>query len=239
MARLDGRGARLGPARRLDTVPPVELAAKLDNAWAPDVAARGRRVAVAWIDFHTYDWRPYLRASPDGGATWGAQRPLSDAPLPAPDNAEESLDDAPDIALGAGPPRVAFVDFRKRASGTRPHPLYDIYLNEPGGASRQVDPWGARQLNTFAPPLRSCAAGCWWPGRTRAAASATSACAEWARTARARAIARVDDKGAAGSNAWRPDLAPVTGGRVLAAWEDERDGPSQIFYAAARSRAIR
>ncbi len=240
VARLDGRGARLGPARRLDTAPPVELAAKLDNAWAPEVAARGRRVAVAWVDFHTYDWRPYLRESPDGGATWGAQRPLSDAPLPAPDNGEESLDDAPDVALGAGGPRVAFVDFRKRASATRPHPLYDIYLGAPGAPSRQVDPWGARQLNTFAPATALVRGGLLvaWQDASRGISDVRVR--RVGATGRARGpTVRVDDKGAAGSNAWRPDLAPVSGGRVLAAWEDERDGPSQIFYAAARARAIR
>ena len=50
---------------------------------------------------------------------------------------------------------------------------------------------------------------------------------------------RVDDGGRRGWNAWRPALATVSGGHVLAAWEDERDGPGQIFVARARAGALR
>jgi hypothetical protein len=144
---LGAGGRPAATARRLDSGAPVELARKLDHSWAPDVAARGRRVALSWVDFHTYDWRAYERESRDGGATWGAERAVTDAPR---GSADESLDDAPDVALGRGGPLVAFTD----------------------------------------------------------------------------------------SNAWRPDLAPLAGGRLLAAFQDERDGRPRIFAATAATRAI-
>ena len=34
--------------------------------------------------------------------------------------------------------------------------------------------------------------------------------------------------------AWRPALAPRPGGGLLAAWEDERDGPGNVFFALGR-----
>ena len=43
----------------------------------------------------------------------------------------------------------------------------------------------------------------------------------------------VSDAGAAPWNQWRPALALVPGSRALAAWEDERDGPAQVFAARA------
>jgi hypothetical protein len=49
---------------------------------------------------------------------------------------------------------------------------------------------------------------------------------------------RVDDTGDKGWNQWRPALA-LAGRRVLAAWEDERDGPAQIYFARALPGRIR
>jgi hypothetical protein len=48
---------------------------------------------------------------------------------------------------------------------------------------------------------------------------------------------RVDDTGTRGWNQWRPALA-LSSGRVIAAWEDERDGPPQIYFARAKTRRI-
>jgi len=36
-----------------------------------------------------------------------------------------------------------------------------------------------------------------------------------------------------------PALATLASGRVLAAWEDERDGPRQIFAATAGATSLR
>ena len=49
---------------------------------------------------------------------------------------------------------------------------------------------------------------------------------------------RVDDAGPRAGNAWRPRLA-CAGGRVLALWEDERDGPAQIYFARAKLNRLR
>ena len=40
---------------------------------------------------------------------------------------------------------------------------------------------------------------------------------------------RVDDAGGRGINSWRPAMTAVGGRRVVVAWEDDRDGPSNIF----------
>ena len=45
---------------------------------------------------------------------------------------------------------------------------------------------------------------------------------------------RIDDTGDGVSAQWRPALVQTVGGRrVLAAWEDDRDGPTNVFAAAA------
>jgi hypothetical protein len=49
---------------------------------------------------------------------------------------------------------------------------------------------------------------------------------------------RVDDSGRAGWNQWRPAIA-VAGGRAIVAWEDERDGPTQIYTARAAAARVR
>jgi hypothetical protein len=229
---------RTGAVRRLDTATPVELARKLDNAWAPDLASRGRRLLLSWIDFHTYDWRVWSRTSKDAGSTWGAQTQVTDTP-----SGDEAIDDTPRGLLSQGGPLVAWTDFRKRDSANRtPHSLYDAVAARPGGANHRVDRPSPLQSMAFAPAIaadgashafvawQDMAAG---PGRillTRIDASGATA---------GKRRVRVDDGGTRGANAWRPALATVSGGRVLAAWEDERDGPAQIFFARARRSALR
>jgi hypothetical protein len=44
---------------------------------------------------------------------------------------------------------------------------------------------------------------------------------------------RVDDAGPHAGNAWRPRLV-CNGARALALWEDERDGPAQIYFARVK-----
>jgi hypothetical protein len=51
-------------------------------------------------------------------------------------------------------------------------------------------------------------------------------------------VLRVDDAGGTSGNAWRPRIA-CSGGAVLAAWEDERDGPPQVYAALGRARRVR
>jgi Carbon-nitrogen hydrolase len=231
VARTAGRGSTV-----LDAAQPVPLARKLDNAWAPHLAARGRRILASWVDFHTYDWRVWSRESADGGGTWGPERAVTDTPAAA-----EALDDTPRGAITAGGPLVAFTDWRKRDSAaTRPHPLYDIYASRPGARNRQADGNGSAQVNSFAPALLAVPGGAlvaWQdhrrgPGDVLIRRLTTGG-------APAGAPRRIDDQPrTAGANRWRPQLA-AAGSRVLAAWEDERDGPPQVFAATAPMAAIR
>ena len=47
----------------------------------------------------------------------------------------------------------------------------------------------------------------------------------------------VSDAGTRGGNAWRPRIA-CSRGRVLAVWEDERDGPARLYYALGAARRL-
>ncbi len=229
-----GLGAT-GTVRRLDTAVPVADAAKLDHAWAPDLVARGSKVLLSWIDFHTYDWRVWSRTSTDAGSSWGAQTKVTDTPAD-----HEALDDTPRGALTSSGPVVAWTDFRKRDVNRTPHSLYDIAAARPGAANHRIDTPSPLQSLAFAPSVvadgshalvawQDMAAG---PGRIL-----LSRIDAHGRATRHRV--RVDDGGTQGWNAWRPALAAVSGGRVLAAWEDERDGPGQIFFARAKRAALR
>jgi hypothetical protein len=51
-------------------------------------------------------------------------------------------------------------------------------------------------------------------------------------------VRRVDDAGDRGGNAWRPRLG-CWGDRVVAAWEDERDGPAQVYSARSTLSRLR
>jgi len=240
VARVHGR--RVLFDRRLDGAKPVENAAKLANAWAPSLAVRGRSVLASWVDFHTYDWRVYSRASRDAGRTWGRTVQVSRAPTePGASAPAESIDDTPRAALTDRGPLVAWTDFRKvPGTASTPSRLYDIDIAAPGGSVRQVDPHGARQIDTFSPAILPQPRGgalVAWQDHARGTADVLVARVRAGRGG-ARAL-RVEDGGARpGWNAWRPALA-AAGRDVIAAWEDERDGPAQVFAAAAASSAIR
>ena len=220
-----------GPARRLDTGAPVEAAAKLDNAWAPRIALDGRRVLATWIDFQGYDWGVFSRASTNGGSTFAAERRVtSDAAD------QEELADTPDPAFVSGKPFIAWTDWRKRDSAaTKPHQEYDVFISAPGGRNRQVDPYGGRQVSTFAPSI--CDAG---GGRALVAFQDSSAGVSAVRAVSMRGGAkrgRTHVLSGGGSNAWRPRIA-CSGGRYVAVWEDERDGPSRLYYSAGSARGL-
>ena len=231
-------------AKRLDTGEPVPLATKFDNSWAPSIAARGKRVFLTWIDFLHYDWDVFSRLSTNGGRTWKSQEPVNDAPEDDPDTEEneqdEALADTPRAALTAAGSLVAWTDWRKReSSATKPHQMYDTFVAQPGRKNVQVDPYGTKQLSTFAPDI--CAVG-----RRDALVAFQDASrgqndvrAVYVRGGNERGRARrVDDAGPRAGNAWRPRLA-CSGENVLALWEDERDGPAQIYFARAKLRRLR
>jgi len=222
-------------AERLDTGTPAPLATKFDNSWAPSVASRGGRVLVTWLDFLNYDWDVFSRVSTDGGKSWKDQQLVNDTPAE-----NEELADTPRASLGPGRDFIAWTDWRKRdSSATRPHQMYDIYMSRGGGANVQVDPYGERQLSTFAPEV--CAVG-----RRDALVAFQDASkgqndirAVYMKRGMKRGRARrVDDGGPRAGNAWRPRLA-CTRRHAVALWEDERDGPAQIYFARAKLGRLR
>jgi hypothetical protein len=223
-----------GHGRRLDQGKPVDLAARLDNAWAPRLAVRGRRVLVTWLDFEAYDWGVFSRESSNRGASFAAERRVtSDAAD------QEELADAPDPVFLGTKLFVAWTDWRKRASaGTKPHQEYDIFIASPGAKNRQVDPYGGRQLSTFSPSI--CDAG---GGRALVAYQDSSADRSVVRAASMRGGAKrgrsrlLSDAGVSGGNAWRPRNA-CSRGRVIAVWEDERDGPPRLYYSIGSARRL-
>ena len=232
-ARIE-RGAA-APAERLDTGDPAPLATKFDNSWAPSVSSRGRRVLVTWLDFLNYDWDVFSRLSPDRGQSWRDQRVVNDTPA-----ADESLADTPRANLGAGREFVVWTDWRKRdSSATRPHQMYDIFLADGGGENVQVDPHAKRQLSTFAPDVCAGRRGDALVAFQDASRGQNDIRAVYMRDGRRRGRARrVDDVGARGGNAWRPRLG-CWRDRVIALWEDERDGPAQIYFARSRIGRLR
>jgi hypothetical protein len=117
--------------------------------------------------------------------------------------------------------------------------MYDIYIADGSGGNVQVDPYGKRQLSTFAPDV--CAVG-----RRHALVAFQDASkgqndirAVYIKRGMKRGRARrVDDGGPRAGNAWRPRLA-CTRGHAVALWEDERDGPAQIYFARAKLGRLR
>jgi hypothetical protein len=221
-------------AERLDTGDPKPLATKFDNSWAPSVASRGNRVLVAWLDFLNYDWDVFSRASTDGGKTWKDQRLVNDTP-----DEDEELADTPRAAIGGRTDLIAWTDWRKRASSaTKPHQMYDIYMSRGTGKNVQVDPYGAKQLSTFSPDV--CAVGkrdalVAFQDASRGQNDIRAAYVKNGRRGRAH---RVDDAGPRAGNAWRPRLV-CSGGSAIAFWEDERDGPPQIYFGRSSVSRLR
>lgn len=221
--------------RRLDRLEPVPLAAKLDNAWAPSVAARGRRVVVTWVDFRSYDWRVYVAESTDGGDTFQLERAISDAPPEF-----ETLADTPRVGLTEKGPLIAFTDYRKADFSARiPHPLYGVAIAEPGGPNRVIDGHGLQQISAFHPSLAALPGGpalVAWQDHARGPGEIRIA-----RVKPGGQVARryrVNAAGRGAWNEWRPALT-IVGGRAVVAWEDARHGPAQLYVASAPLRTLR
>ena len=190
-------GARVpsGAPQRLDsTAPPDDQAKTLDNAWAPSVAALGRRVSLSWTDFRTYDWRIHARRSDDAGATFAAERAVTKTPA-----AVEALDASPRSIAGSS--TVAYTAWRKLRYGIRA-----------GAAKVAVDAFWPAVPSSGAPYVA-------WQDMRHGVG--TIRLARLGRRVRRTAVTH-------GGNAWRPAIA-VAGERAIVAWEDDRDGPSQIY----------
>lgn len=228
------RGNVPGTAVRLDsTDAPNDLSKTLDNAWAPALAARGGKVELTWTDFRDYEWNVYARSSADGGAAWGAEQEVNDTA-----DADEALEDTPRTALLDGGPLVAYTDWAKSsASARKASPLYDIDVARPGGRHVKADGTGAAHVNAFAPAIVAAGKSAIVAWQDHRHGPADILAARVTPKAADRPV-RVDDTGTQGSNQWRPALA-LAGGTLVAAWEDERDGPAQIFFARVPEARIR
>jgi hypothetical protein len=226
--RIAADGSVAAP-KRMDAGPPDALAVKLDNAWAPKLAVRGKSVLLTWIDFMHYDWDVLSRLSGDGGETFAAQ---VDSNLEKAD--VEDLSDSPQPLFVRGAPLIAWTDFHKRDAIAAAHPLYDTYVAAPGKPPVQADPYGARQASTFWPA--ACADG-------RDALVAFQDSATGVGRIRITRMRKASKRGRAlpvndsHANAYRPALA-CTRGRAVVAWEDARNGPPHIFVATARTRTL-
>ena len=224
------RGGSAERARRLDEGPSAKLAARMDNAWAPAVAVRGKRVLVTWIDFQNYDWDVMSRLSGDSGASFAKQ---VDSNLEKAD--VEDLSDSPQPVLTKTGAFIAWTDFHKRDSVDRVHPLYDTYLAAPGREPLQVDPYGGKQVSTFWPA--ACA-----QGRDVMVAFQDSATGvARIKMMRARAGTRrghafpVSD--APSGAAYRPAMA-CSGSHAVVAWEDMRTGAPRIYAALGSLKGV-
>ena len=226
----------VGASRRLDrTGATAPLAAEMDHAWAPALAARGDEVQAAWLDFRTYDWRVATRASKDGGATWAPEVEATKVPADV-----ESLAQQPAAAFTGGGPLVAWADWAKDPlSATRASRLHDVVVARPGEDPAQADGDGDRYRHAFAPELAATGDGgavVVLQRHARGDADVAVARVRPGATGVGR-VGRVDDDGAAGHGAWRPAVA-VSGRFAVVAWEDDRGGPAQLRVTRARVAAL-
>lgn len=246
------RAAGATEPQRLDrTGATFALAAELDHAWAPTVAARGSRLVVSWVDFRAYDWDVVARESDDAGASFGLERQVNAQPDPL-----EALDDQPAAVItagSAGGPLVAFTDWSNPASSARePSALYDTRVARLGRAPRQVDGDGGAHVSTFNPALAALPAGdavaAWQDTRAGVGRIEVGRVGPFAvpvgvplRVARAVEAQSRPAIAVAEGVVRRSAPAPVreAAGRVLVAWEDARDGPRQIRVARARASKVR
>ena len=216
---------------RLDTGEPAPLATKFDNSWAPSIASRGKRLLVTWLDFLNYDWDVFSRVSTDAGGSWQDQKLVNDTP-----EADEELADTPRADLSAGRDLIAWTDWRKRgSSATKPHQMYDVFVSAPGEKNLHADPYGTDQLSAFSPDI--CGALVAFQDASDGENDIRVVRLKSRGRKRGRAY-RVDDIGDRGGNAWRPRIA-CSGGSALVAWEDERDGPPQIYYGRTTLSRLR
>lgn len=238
-ARSGNGGRSFEPSRRLDSGAPVALATRLDNKWAPAIAAARRSVVVGWADFRNYNWDVFAVASADRGETFAANERVDDfAP------AVERLHQNPAVALAANGERtiVAWTDVRAREADSN---IFFATRDGGGGAfsaNAQLDGSKAGFAANADTPSNQWA--------VQLAAFRDDVCAVWQdnrlgnndvffAASRDGGLTfgpdeRVDDTGAGISNQYNPDVAAArVRGQVtcFVVWEDTRDGDSDVYVA--------
>ncbi|HJQ82516.1 MAG TPA: sialidase family protein, partial [Candidatus Binatia bacterium] len=236
-ARGRSRGATFDPAVRVDAGTPEPLALHDDNKWAPAIAVGRSATWIAWADFRHYNWDIFVARSDDGGVSWGTNVQVDDFPD------LERIDERPTIGVDrSGAVHVAWTDLRAREPDT------NVFYarSDDGGATftaneqlddskAAFDPDTDTPTNQWHPSLavdRGKLFVAWQDNRlgnndvfftTSFDGGATFAAAE-----------RVDDTGTGVSEQSRPSLAIARRGPrrlCYVAWEDDRDGTSDIYLA--------
>jgi hypothetical protein len=229
LARGSGGGTAFGPALRIDAGTPVDLALHLDNKWSPALAARGARVACAWVDFRDYNWDVYYAESGDRGATFGGNVRVDDFA------GFERINERPSLAIGRrGRVHVAWTDLRAREPDTN-----IVHASTDDGAAftanARLDDAGTAPTNQWHPSLavdRDVVLAAWQDDRdgnndVRFASSLDGGVTFGASE-------RVDDTGNGVSAQTRPALATARHGKrrtCYVAWEDDRDGEPNVYLA--------
>ncbi len=230
-------GRRFAPPVRVDAGTPVPLAAHLDNMWSPAITAVRNTVWIAWADFRNYNWDIFLARSDDRGATFGANVRVDDYPD------FERLNERPTVVADRrGAVHVAWTDLRAREADTNVFIAHSTDGGATFGPSAQADDSKAG----FDPDVDTPSSQ-WYPSLALADdvlflawqddrlgnndiffATSTDGGATFAPAE------RVDDTGAGASAQTRPSLA-VAGRRArrrcYVAWEDDRDGTSDVWLA--------
>ena len=83
--------------------PPTRMSERPSPSWVGTVAASGRHVYVAWVDYQDANEEEYIRHSSDGGATWNA-------PVRLTHDAADSW--APSLAVSGNIVHIAWFDRR-------------------------------------------------------------------------------------------------------------------------------
>jgi len=228
LARGSGGGTAFGPAVRLDAGTPVDLALHLDNKWSPALAAHGRRVACAWVDFRDYNWDVYYAQSDDRGASFGPNLRIDDFA------GFERINERPTLAIGRrGRVHVAWTDLRAREPDTNV-----FYTRSDNGTAFTAN---ARVDDASGP------SGQWHPSL---AGDGDVVFVAWQDDRNGNndvrfawstdggttfgASERVDDTGSGVSAQTRPTLATARRGKRRACyvtWEDDRDGEPNVYLA--------
>ncbi|MCW5893546.1 MAG: hypothetical protein KIT14_23775 [bacterium] len=228
---------RFAPAVRVDQGAPVPLSTHQDNKWAPTIAAAGRQVWIAWVDFRSNNWDVYLARSDDAGATFGANVRLDDFP------AYERIHDTPSVvADGQGRVVVGWTDVRAREADPNLFAAVSTDAGATFAANVQIDdsrvdfdPNRDTPTSQWLPSLalaKGTVFAAWQDDRLGNAdvffARSTDGGTTWG------ASERVDDTGTGPSHQSRPSLALAGRGkqrRCLVAWEDDRDGTTGVYLA--------
>jgi hypothetical protein len=230
LARGSGGGASFGPSVRVDAGTPVDLALHLDNKWSPAIAARGKRVSCAWVDFRDYNWDVYYAQSDDGGATFAPSVRVDDFA------GFERIHERPSLAFGRrGRVHLAWTDLRARQPDTNVfHATSDD--GTAFSANARLDDAGAPPTNQWHPSLVAdgdVVLAAWQDDRhgnndVRFAWSIDGGVSFGASE-------RVDDTGDGRSAQTKPALATARGGKrriCYVAWEDDRDGDPSVYLAS-------